>query len=285
MLVGQISTNDPADFDRFTTWFGRKPDLSPVFFDERTVASLQGFQWIIDNVAKPLITKGAHIRWDVPFPGPGQLEAIANCQFDDLYFRLFRAILIAEGSGETIIDIRPPWEMNIGGKTSNFKDKTGVWNYALGIQAWSRVSLISRAILGKRARVWWNPNVVTNACDPRLCLPPSWHYDVIAQDFYMADDWGNTPGAFSYFRDEVRGLNWGVALAKEKGKLYAIGEWGFTSDRYLADQQAFRAWMADNKVWAACQWDRKEAADISCRISAGDPERVATAADFKAAFA
>ena len=272
MLLGVLSGNDPAQYLQFSTWLGRKPEIAALAFNQSGPdAFVKSIPYIIGQ-AKLFMADGAQVAWSVPFPGKGQLEAVQSGQFDAVYTDLARQIVAATPSGDILV--RLPWEFNLGWQENAAKDRNGNWAEGLFIGAWSRLSLLFR-VVSPRFKIVWCPNVCTKDRDPAKLLPRSQHYDIIAQDFYMQKAY-DRPGAFSYFRDEARGLQWAVNLAKAKGKLYAISEEGMDDDIFADDLKAYIAWKASVGVHHACWWDYPDpnnpnvGAVIDSRLSTGN---------------
>lgn len=287
MILGVLSGNDPAQYRQFATWLGRKPPLAALAFNQSSPTAFEGSIAYMIGQAKLFMADGASIAWSVPFPGKGQLEAIQNSYFDRVYKDLAKGI-VAATPGTADILVRLPWEFNLAWQENAAKDLKGNWNHTLFIGAWSRLSLIFRAV-SPRFKIIWCPNVLTSDHDPMTCLPPTQHYDIIAQDFYMQKAW-NKPGDFNYFLNEIRGLQWAVNLAKEKGKLYAVSEEGMDDDIFADDMKAYIAWK--NGLGAllhhACWWDYPDptnpnvGAVIDSRLSTGN--HPALGALYKAAY-
>lgn len=278
--LGVITGNDPAGFTRFGAWLGRKPDLALLAFNQDSVEAFRSsIPWIVQQ-GVAFMQAGAEILWSVPCPGPGQLEVIAAGGHDAAYMDIAARILAAT-PGDNVIRVRPPWEMNLAlNKANAGKDSRGRWSGQVFIAAWSRIASIFRQA-SRRFRLIWCPNVGVTDYDPIHFLPHVWLYDVIAQDFYLQKACDH-PNIFSWFRDEARGLGWGAQLARDKGKLYGLSEWGMDDDRFVPDFAQAVAWLEPLKPMLdhACWWDRPEG--IDCRLDTGRPK---LAAAYKAAFA
>lgn len=279
--LGSITGNDPAGYLRFAGYFGKKPALAQLYFNQTSPAALQSSIPYICAQAKLFIANGADILWSVPFPGFNQLEAVASGAFDALYKSLFVAILQAK-PGSTPILLRLPWEFNLPGQHNAAFDKTGRWNPNLFVNAWRRLAVLARAASSRFQRIWC-PNVTTMGCDPFLCWVGMPYVEIISQDFYMQRAY-NKPGDFSWFLKEARGLAWGVEFARLKAKPFGLTEWGMDSDLFLADFNNMVAWIKGLGSLAHhhCWWDRSE--DINCTISYNTAGRTQLAAAYKTAF-
>jgi len=273
-LVGSITGNDPNGYQRFAGYFGRKPELALLAFNQSSVSAMaSSVDWICQQGAA-FQANGAQILWSVPCPGGWQLEAIVNGTHDALYLDVFNTILEVSPTGSGPIYVRLPWEFNIAGQENAAIDRGGNWNGPLFAQAFRRIAAIARQVSPRFQRIWC-PNVTTMSLDPATCWPGKRYVDIVAQDFYLKAAW-NQPGAFAWFRSEARGLDWGARYAKRKGKPYGLSEFGMDNDIFKADLDAAAAWFLGLGSLAhhQCWWDRWEVDD--CRISDGSHPALAT---------
>lgn len=273
--LGSITGNDPAGYMNFATWFGRKPQLAHLYFNQTSAANLQSSISYICQQGKAFIADGAQILWSVPCPGPRQLEAIIAMSYDSLYTSLFKSILAVSPADGTPIFVRPPWEFNLAWQDNAAIDKAGNWNPSVFKQAWQRIARIAKYISPRFMRIWC-PNVTTMGLDPQTCWPDQPNVDIVAQDFYMQSAYNN-PGDFSWFLSEARGLQWGASFAAMEGKPYGLSEWGMDSDTFAADFNSAASWLSSlgKAVHHQCWWDRSDG--IDCRISDGTHPGLAAA--------
>lgn len=280
-LLGSISGNDLTALWRFATWFGRKPQLALVAFNQTNLTQLSSSTSYICSIALRFMALGPRILWSVPCPGAGQLEAIAAGKHDALYRAIMKQILAVSPGTSSPILVRLPWEFNLKGQQNAAVDRYGKWNAPLFVAAWRRIATITRQVSPRFQRIWC-PNVTTMSLDPALCWPGVDYVEVVSQDFYMQRAY-NRPGDFKWFRDEPRGLGWAATFAKNKGKRYGLSEWGMDSDIFADDLTAAAAWLKalGAHIHHHCWWDRPEV--IDCRISDGTHPRLA--AIYKQQFA
>jgi len=266
-LLGSITGNEPATYSRFANWFGRKPQLAQLAFNQMSKTKLSRSTSYIVERGKEFMDLGAQILWSVPCPGRGQLEAIVSGTHDAMYRSIMEQILAASPTGTAPILVRPPWEFNLAGQENAAQDKAGNWDASLFVAAWRRIATIIRQVSRRFQRIWC-PNVTTMALDPARCWPGSDHVEIVAQDFYMQKAY-NKAGDFDWFRTEARGLQWGAEFARARGKRYGLSEWGMDSDVYTDDLAAAATWLKSLGALAHhhCWWDRPEV--IDCRISDG----------------
>jgi len=251
-----------------------------LYFNQTDAAELEAsVSWIAEQ-AVIFQAEGARILWSVPFPGPGQLEAVAQGVHDALYAGLFQAILAVSPDDSSDIHVRLPWGFNVEGGANAAIDKFGNWNGRLFVRAWRRLSKLARAESPRFMRIWC-PNVTTMSLDPKTCWPGKAHVDILAQDFFMKSAW-NQPGEFSWFLNERRGLNWAAKAARRLGKPYGLSEFGMDDDAFSGDLDAAAVWFLSLGSLAhhQCWWDRADGDD--CRIS--DGSHPALAESYRGAF-
>jgi hypothetical protein len=277
--LGSITGNDPAGYLNFGQWFGRKPQLAVLAFNQSSASALSSSISYICQQGKSFIANGAQVLWSIPCPGAKQLEAIAAGSYNSLYSNIFQSIL-AVSPPNTQILVRLPWEFNLAWQENAAIDKTGKFNSPLFISAWQQIAGIARSVSTRFSRIWC-PNVTTMGHDPATCWPGEWNVEIVSQDFYMQSAY-NKPGDFSWFLNEARGLQWGTSFAKLKGKTYGLTEWGMDSDVFVGDLNSTASWLSGlgSLVDHHCWWDRADV--ISCRIS--DGEHPGLAAAYKAQF-
>jgi hypothetical protein len=279
-LQGVIATNDPMSYMRFTQWFGKKPPLAMLNFNQTSPTAFKNSIPYIVNVGKAYLQLGARVLWSVPFPGKGQLEAINAGNYDQVYLDAFKSILAIHPTDNSQILVRLPWEFNILGQENMAKDKNGVWASAMFIAAWRKIATLARQVSPRFQRIWC-PNVCTQNFDPIWCWPGPNYVDIVSQDFYMQKKY-NLPGAFTWFLNEKRGLLWGKQFAAQFGKPYAISEWGMDDNMFINDFNMAALWLKGlgNALHHHCWWDRPEV--IDCRISDGNHPQIGAA--YKAHF-
>jgi hypothetical protein len=275
--AGAIVGNNPSMLTQFARWLGRKPEFALLAFDQRgPIEFVNSISFIVAQGR----AMGVPIIWSVPFPGPGQLEAVSAGFHDESYQRCASEILRHSPDADTI-RVRLPWEFNLASNLANAaKSISGSWSGSIFISAWTHLSDIFRAA-SNRFQIIWCPNVGVCDFDPIHCLPPYKYYDIISHDIYLQKPYDHE-GIFSWYRDEDRGLNWGVSLANEKGKLYGISEWGMNSDSFSVDLRSMVAWLngLGSLLDHHCWWDRSDG--INCCISAGSLSGLS--AIYRAAF-
>ena len=267
--LGSITGNDPQSYVDFQNWFGRKPQLAHLYFNQTSASALSSSISYICQQGAAFIADGAQILWSVPCPGAGQLEAIIAGNYNSLYTNLFQSILKIAPQDSTAIYVRLPWEFNLSSQTNAAKDKHGNWNGSLFYTAWQKIAKLCKAV-SPRFQTIWCPNVCTQDYDPQLCWAGMPYVDIVAQDFYMQSAY-DKPGFFNdWFLTERRGLAWGLAFAKSKQKPYGVSEWGMDSDAFIPDFNNAAAWLKEmgaelhHHNW----WDRTDGG-INCQISAG----------------
>jgi hypothetical protein len=272
--LGSITGNDPAGFRKFSSWFGRKPQLAMLAFNQNNASDLANSIGYICKQGEAFMDEGAQIMWSVPCPGARQLEAIVAGSYNSLYNNLFHRILEVSPRNGTTILVRLPWEFNLTDQHNAAIDSNGKFNGALFIQAWNVIAKIAKTVSPRFSRIWC-PNVTTEALDPLTCWPGANNVEIISQDFYMQKAY-NKAGDFSWFLHEPRGLKWGTDFAHLHGKPYGLSEWGMDSDMFVGDLNSAASWMSNLKNTSSsragefhhhCWWDRSEA--IDCRISDG----------------
>jgi hypothetical protein len=286
--LGSITGNDPSGYMDFASWFGRKPQLALLAFNQNSASDLSSSISYICQQGAAFMKDGAQILWSVPCPGARQLEAIVAGSYNSLYTNLFQSILEVSPAGSSHIFARLPWEFNLAGQQNAAQDKSGNWDAALFISAWKVLATICQSV-SPRFRIIWCPNVCTQALDPLTCWPGVGYVDIIAQDFYMQSAY-NKPGDFSWFLNEARGLQWGANFAYTKGKPYGLSEWGMDSDIFVSDLNSAASWLAkleasqsNSGFWIKlggalhhhCWWDRTDV--INCMISDGSLPDLAAA--------
>lgn len=265
---------------RFSQWFGRRPPLAVLSFNQTSPkAFISSIPYIV-NCGKAYGQLGAQVLWSVPCPGKRQLEEIVAGNFDNHYRGLFQSVLAVSPADNSPILVRLPWEFNILGQENMAKDKNDKWASALFIYAWRKIATIARQVSPRFQRIWC-PNACTMNFDPTWCWPGAGFVDIVAQDFYLQTRW-NKPGAFNWFLNEQRGLIWGAKFAAQNNKPYGITEWGMDNDVFVKDFNLAALWMKGlgNSLHHHCWWDRSEV--IDCRIS--DNQRAALGAAYKEQF-
>lgn len=275
--IGVCAGNEVADYHRFKRWAGRL-DVVNVFLDQRSRSDFMlGRNWSVDRGAEIAAATGARICYSLPYPGPAWSEALKVARGDDeeVYKTLFNRMLKAVPKGEILI--RLPWEFNLN---PDFQNQSAIRDPKSFIAAWRRLAMLIR-VTSSRFKIVWCPNVCTYDIDPEILYPWLELVDVIAQDFYLDASWAK-PGTFEWFRTEKRGLDWAVNLALQKGKRYAVSEWGVSSDTLVDDMAKACAWLKkvpnlDHHCW----WDREDG-PITSAISAG--ARPGIASIYKEAF-
>jgi hypothetical protein len=278
--IGSITGNDPAGYLNFAKWFGRKPPLAMLAFNQTSASALSSSISYICQQGSAFMANGAQVLWSVPCPGAKQLEAIAAGNYNSLYTNIFQSILAVSPKDTTPILVRLPWEFNLIGQENAAIDKNGKLNAGVFVSAWVQIATIAKNVSSRFARIWC-PNVTTMALDPATCWPGMQWVEIISQDFYMQSAY-NKAGDFSWFLNEARGLQWAADFAHGKCKPYGFSEWGMDSDIFVADFNAAASWLANlESTWAGspywnslggavhhhCWWDRSDV--IDCRISDG----------------
>jgi hypothetical protein len=270
--LGIITGNDPAGYQEFSRWFGRKPRLAALAFNQNSASDLSQSISYICQQGKAFMAAGAQILWSVPCPGARQLEAIVAETYHSLYTSLFQAILAVSPKDSTPILVRLPWEFNLAAQQNAAIDSNGKPNAALFIEAWIAIANIAKAVSSRFSRIWC-PNVTTEALDPLTCWPGTDNVEIISQDFYMQKAY-NKAGDFSWFLHEARGLKWCADFARSTGKPYGLSEWGMDSDIFVDDLNSAASWLSELNNTSShragefhhhCWWDRSDA--IDCRIS------------------
>ncbi len=264
--VGSITGNELSGYIRFAKWFGRRPKLALLAFNQTNATELaNSIPWICNQGAM-FAAAGAQILWSVPCPGSRQLEAISAGSFETLYTRLFRSILNVSPRDDSPILVRLPWEFNLAWQENAALDKNGKVNTTVFVNAWRRIATIAKGMSPRFLRIWC-PNVTTQSLDPIKCWPGFQFVEIVSQDFYMQTAW-NKPGDLGWFLKEPRGLQWGADFAKFYKKPYAISELGMDSDIFAADLNALSTWLRGlTNVHHIAWWDRPEV--IDSRISDG----------------
>lgn len=266
-MAGAIVGNDPAAYLRFAGWFGRKPPLTLLAFNQTSATALSNSIPYICLQARLFMAAGAKVLWSVPCPGKGQLEAIVAGKFDALYTGLFKAILAVSPADASDILVRLPWEFNLSSQENAAMDKNGQFNSFLFVQAWRQIATLARNVSYRFRRIWC-PNVTTMNLDPLTCWPGNAYVEIVSQDFYMQARY-NKPGDFAWFLREARGLTWGYNFAKTNKKLYGLSEWGMDSDIFVGDLNTAALWLSGlgSMLHHYCWWDRTE--NINCCLSNG----------------
>jgi hypothetical protein len=285
--LGSITGNDPAGYVRFGQWFGRKPQLALLAFNQSSASALSSSISYVCQQGKAFIANGAQVLWSIPCPGAKQLEEIVAGSYNSLYTNLFQSILAMSPANDQIF-VRLPWEFNLSWQENAAIDKNGSFNPSLFIKAWVQIATIARNVSARFIRIWC-PNATTMSYDPQTCWPGVNNVDIISQDFYMQSAY-NKAGDFSWFLNEARGLQWAADFAHLKGKPYGLSEWGMDSDIFAGDLNSTASWLSDlenaqsssgfwNNLGGAvhhhCWWDRSDA--IDCRISDGTHPGLAAA--------
>jgi hypothetical protein len=272
--IGSITGNDPVGYLNYAKWFGRKPQLALLAFNQSNASALSSSISYMCQQAEGFMADGAQILWSVPCPGAKQLEAIVAGSYDSLYTNLFQSIL-AVSLNSTRILVRLPWEFNLGWQENAAIDRNGNVNCTLFINAWIRIASIAKNVSPYFYRIWC-PNVTTMSLDPINCWPGAKYVEYISQDFYMQSAY-NKAGDFSWFLNEARGLKWCSNFAVAQGKRYGLSEWGMDSDVFVGDLNSTAAWLASlgNNMNHHCWWDRSDV--IDCSISDGSHPGLAAA--------
>jgi hypothetical protein len=273
--IGSITGSDPQGYLNFSEWFGRKPGLALLAFNQTSASALSSSISYCCEQGKGFIADGAQILWSVPCPGGKQLEAIVAGCYDSLYTNLFQSILAVSPANCTRILVRLPWEFNLSWQENAAIDKNGNFDAALFIAAWQHIATIAKAVSRYFYRIWC-PAVTTMSFDPLACWPGASYVEYISQDFYMQTAY-NKAGDFSWYLNEERGLQWCASFALTKGKRYGLSEWGMDSDIFVGDLNSTASWLSSlgNNMNHHCWWDRSDV--IDCRISDGTHPGLAAA--------
>ena len=182
-LLGVIATNDPMSYLRFSQWFGHKPRLATLNFNQTSPkAFISSIPYIV-NVGKAYIQLGAQVAWSVPCPGKRQLEAIVAGTYDSDYTNLFKSILAVSPADNSPILVRLPWEFNLLGQENQAKDKNDKWASALFIYAWRKIATIARQTSPRFQRIWC-PNACSTHIEPTCCCLVSCFFCVSVDTLY-----------------------------------------------------------------------------------------------------
>jgi hypothetical protein len=277
-MIGVCAGNEVADYRRFRAWAGSLGVVN-VFLDQRSRSHFTaGRNWSVDRGAEIGAVMGATVCYSLPFPGPTATEAerVARGDDEEMYKVLFNRMLRAIPRGDILI--RLPWEFNLN---AGFQNQSAVSNPRAFLHAWRRLAMLAK-ITSPRFKVIWCPNVCSYDIDPLDLYPWMELVDIVAQDFYLDASWALS-GTFRWMKEERRGLDWAVDLAIQKGKQYAVSEWGVSSDTLGDDMRQACEWMRSvPNLHHHCWWDREDG-PITSAISTG--ARPMIGAIYKESFA
>lgn len=268
-LLGVLPHLDDIPGDVFAGEF-LKTRMVGINCDQSSPAGLRNnfaTGWV-QGLAKKIMAKGRLVLWSIPFPGPGQLEAIVRGAHTPLYAFIAREILATHPDDGSRIYVRLPWEFQLAANPENaMYDANGKPDPVLGGNAWRVIATIFRTISPRFALIW-SPSIERNQLfDPKLAWPGSENVNFIWPDFYMGYTFGHQPGQYaSWFKPAFMAMR---DFAVEKGKRFGLAETGTDHDDFAAD---FEQWTADalacpNGCEVIVMWQNPDV--IDCRVTGG----------------
>lgn len=274
---GFIPKNEDALNGRWRQVIGSRPDEALVYINQNSPAEFDsgisytaalGEQIKNQNISAPY--------WNLPFPGPRQIEGVADGTQLDRYRRAVRNIKSRyDPAGTAPIPIRPPWEGNLEEvyQSNAAVDRNGNAAPELFKAAFRNIATVIRQEGGPRFLIDWNTNLLQGFVKPELLYPGDDVVDVITQDWYYQDWMADLGWGFEDIRSAPYGVQWGANFAALHGKPYGWTEYGVRTKKPAGPRVIIEA-----HAWAktiphfrhAHYWDRTEV--IDSQISTGvDP--------------
>ena len=212
---------DTAHVQRFCAARGRPCRIAHTYTDRTTYATMTSgsnwtFEFFADFPGALVISQGL-----VPTGGEADLPRCAAGAFDRQW-RDFGGQMVRHRRGDSVV--RLGWEVN---------ERTMPWR-ATDTQAY--IGCYRRAADNIRAA---NPDVVLDwtinahsspdgLCGglSTNCYPGDAYVDIIGIDNYDHYPWSPSKAAFDRTAAAPEGLTWLYEFARERGKLFSVGEWG-----------------------------------------------------------
>jgi hypothetical protein len=212
---------DAANVRQFCAARGRPCRIAHTYTDRTTYASMTGgtpwtFEYFADFPGALVVSQGL-----APTGGEAELPRCAAGAYDRQW-RDFGALMVRHGRGDSVV--RLGWEMN---------ERTMPWrarDTATYIACYRRAADNIRAT-NPDVLLDWSINAHSSPdglCGGRStkCYPGDAYVDIVGIDNYDHYPWSPTKAAFDRTAAAPEGLDWLFAFARERGKLFSVGEWG-----------------------------------------------------------
>lgn len=252
--VGVYGGTAQSNIVNFNNWLGKTAQYTVVFFNQ---ASRTAFNNDVPFEISQFASYSNTIIWSFPLitASGGETNALAASGSYDSSWTSALTQLVASRTADTVIWIRPNWEMN--GSFTPWYCNSDITSY---VASWQRFVNMARAISTK-FRFRWDVNQGQDPPEP--CYPGNAYVDAIGMDFYYDTQFYTNGGAatFTLFKTQPTGFDWMYGFSARTGKPFSAPEWGVNTDaqgaiyiNLLAAEFRTKGWSGQ-AYFNAIQWE------------------------------